>query len=183
VTLLILLCAGIILYFVSLVVQCISTKQVWPWLWIVSTIGISILLISILIVFEVIPSNDDLKGFAGNIAAEGIGIVLTILIIDRLIKIREEKRLLATKQIVYARLLFIIDRPLEAMSQLFPGEYCKSGFNIYMYGFIPDLSNITFDNLSTLRTSISTYVEQEVEERASIQVSANNTPITRSNIY
>jgi hypothetical protein len=161
----------------------ISTKQAWSWILIISSIGIFFILFLILVAFNVISTNDNLKDFAGNLAVEGIGIAFTVFIIDRLIKRREKMRLLESKQIVYGRILLIIDRPLEAMSELFPGEYFKPTLNIYMYSSTRIVSSMSFDNLSTLHASISTYVEQYIEERIRVQDSTNITPIKRSNIY
>jgi hypothetical protein len=183
VTLLILLCTGVILYFMAQIMKLFSTKQVlWSSFWLIPALGLPVLISSILIAFEAISTNDDLKGFAGNIAAEGIGIFLTVFIIDRLIKQREERRLLAAKQIVYARFLLIIDHLLEDMSKLFPGDYCKSSENLYLYGITPVYSKIRFDDLSTLHASIST-VQENIGQHINIQESSDHSNMTRYNIY
>jgi hypothetical protein len=108
---------------------------------------------------------------------------LTVFIIERWIKKREGKRLLDAKKTVYAMLLMIIDRPLEAMSQLFPREYCQPNFNGYRYSFNTVPSRIEFDNLSTLRASIITYIDKYINDRLSTQVSTNYITTMRFNIY
>jgi hypothetical protein len=177
VTLLILLCVGVVLYIVALIMKFTSTKQVWSWFWLLPVLGASIFLFSLRI------DVDDLKVLTSNIAAEVIGIAVTVFIIDRLIKRREEKQWLAAKQVIYARLLIIIEHPLKIMSRLIPGEYCKSSLNIYGYGFTSVASNMEFNDLSSLRTSILTCVKQDVERRASMKISAEQPPITQDNIY
>ena len=174
---------SIILNLVPKLLRCITTKQTWSWISIISGIGIFLILFLILVAFNVIPTNDNLKDFSGNLAVESIGIAFTVFIIDRLIKRREKMRLLESKQIVYGRPLLIIDRPLEAMSELFPGVYFKPRLNIYMHNSTHIVSSMSFDDLSTLRASISKYIEQYVDEHNIVQDSTNITPITHSNIY
>lgn len=172
-TLLILLCTGVILYFIALIMKFSFLRQVLPCFWITLSIGILILLLAFLTAFSIIPSNDDLKGFSGNVLAEGIGILVTVAIIDRLIRRHEENRWIIAKQLVYAKLLLIIDRPLEAMFHLFYRMPHELSFNIYYYGPNPIISSIRFDDddISTLHSDILAYVEQHIEEHANLMSS------------
>lgn len=66
-----------------------------------------------------------------NLAAEGIGVVVTVFGIDRLIQYREEKRWGPAKNLIYADLLEILD---DLLMTVVPYEYFDIATRHYYFG-------------------------------------------------
>jgi hypothetical protein len=98
-----------------------------------------------------------------NLVAEFIGAILTVYAIDRIIRTREERKLLPAKCLLYARLLEIVD---ELLTIILPLESYEVNRGIYKYKrgeiyAIPIIQPIDAESLS--RSAL--LVGQDIETR------------------
>lgn len=77
-----------------------------------------------------------------NLIAEMIGIIVTVLIIDRMIQRREQKRWLPSKHYVHARLFEIIDNFLDST---FPPRFTRLTKTVYEYGRVTVFAKTELD--------------------------------------
>ena len=78
-----------------------------------------------------------------NLLAEGIGIVVTVFVIDRLLKYREEKRWHPAKNLLYSKLFAIAN---DFLIHFIPVEYCKIEVVVYYFGESEVMVGIEIDN-------------------------------------
>jgi len=76
-----------------------------------------------------------------NLLAEGLGIIATVFVIDRLLKIREEKRWLPSKNLLYADLTKLIDRLFR---ETIPFELQERSRTVWCFGSAQVILGIDF---------------------------------------
>ena len=88
---------------------------------------------------EVIWNNDMLQ----NILAEALGIFITVYLIDRFNKRREERRWLPSKHLLYAKLIHQVTR---LMRETIPYGLWKRSRTVYCFGQVRAMASIEFEN-------------------------------------